>query len=484
MLTTQPLGRTGRLVSPAGFGSYRVDTHTPEHYQALRYALQKGVNLIDTSSNYGDGRSEELIGQVVQELITAGQLCRADLVIVSKVGYLQGQNYLLSQQRQAENRPFPDLVPYSNGLEHCIHPEFIADQLTRSLQRLNTDFVDVYLLHNPEYYLSWAKKMGIDPASAQAEYDRRIKLAFAYLEQEVTAGRIKAYGVSSNTFPAPAESYEFTSLARLWEIAQNLTPNHHFQVIQLPFNLLETGAVTEANQPNGQTVLELAHALSLGVLVNRPLNALVEHNLVRLASRPGVPAPPSVAEVNTAVSQVAELENQLNQAIFDTALPFRTKQEFSATLASGRLLKERWQGFGSDNNWQDIRDGYVLPRSQMGLRFLGQRPESSPDMKQLGELYGQALQKAVNHITVFYAHQAGQLTEQLTHNINHLVPDWAAATLSQTAVRAVRSTAGVSCVLVGMRHEAYVDDVLAELARPWPEPTGRETWLTVKKALL
>lgn len=484
MLTYQPLGRTGRLVSPAGFGSYRVDTHTPEHAQALRYALQQGVNLIDTSSNYGDGRSEELIGQVVQELIAAGQLSRADLVIVSKVGYLQGQNYLLSQQRQAENRPFPDLVPYSNGLEHCLHPEFIQDQLTRTLQRLKTNFVDVYLLHNPEYYLSWAKKMGFDPAEAHAEYQRRLTLAFVHLEKEVAAGRIKGYGVSSNTFPAAAESYEFTSLAQLWDIAQNLTPSHHFQVIQLPFNLLETGAATEANQPHGQTVLEFAQAQNLGVLVNRPLNALVEHNLVRLASRPGVNSAPSVAEVNTAVNQVAQLENQLNQAIFETSLPFRTKQEFSATLASGRLLKERWQGFGSDNNWQDIRDGYVVPRSQMGLRFLGQRPESTPAMKQLGELYGQALQEAVAQITAFYHHQASQYAQQLTRKINQIVPDWAADTLSQTAVRAVRSTAGVSCVLVGMREEAYVGDVCTELARPRPEPTGRETWLKLKNALL
>ena len=45
-------------------------------------------------------------------------------------------------------------------------------------------------------------------------------------------------------------------------------------------------------------------------------------------------------------------------------------------------------------------------------------------------------------------------------------PDWAGeGSLSQVAVRAVRSTAGVTSVLVGMRRTAYVDDVLEELQR-------------------
>ena len=56
-------------------------------------------------------------------------------------------------------------------------------------------------------------------------------------------------------------------------------------------------------------------------------------------------------------------------------------------------------------------------------------------------------------------------------------PDWAEeGTLSQKAVRAVRSTPGVSCVLVGMRREAYVADVLAELRRPIKQDGQLESW--------
>jgi hypothetical protein len=54
------------------------------------------------------------------------------------------------------------LVEYAEGLEHCIHPDFLDDQIGRSLDRLGLDALDGYLLHNPEYYLGWAHKQGLD----------------------------------------------------------------------------------------------------------------------------------------------------------------------------------------------------------------------------------------------------------------------------------------------------------------------------------
>ena len=59
------LGKTGLIVSALGFGAYRVDGRTPEHREALRMALGGGCNLIDTSTNYTDGASESLIGEVL-----------------------------------------------------------------------------------------------------------------------------------------------------------------------------------------------------------------------------------------------------------------------------------------------------------------------------------------------------------------------------------------------------------------------------------
>ena len=83
-------------------------------------------------------------------------------MVVSKGGYLQGNNYALSQQRKNEGNPFEDVVEYADGLEHCIHPGFLDDQIDRSLERLGLETLDGYLLHNPEYYLGWAHKQGMD----------------------------------------------------------------------------------------------------------------------------------------------------------------------------------------------------------------------------------------------------------------------------------------------------------------------------------
>jgi aryl-alcohol dehydrogenase-like predicted oxidoreductase len=267
-MSPQTFGKTGWTVSPVGFGSYRIEGDVPEQDQALRDALLGGCNLIDTSTNYGDGESERTVGRVVRELISQGRLLREEVVIVSKAGYLQGKNYVQAQARETEGRAFPEMVKLRPGLWHCLHPEFLKVQLDASLERLGLETLDVLLLHNPEYYL---KSSGAQPA----EYYRRIQAALEYLETERKAGRIQAFGISSNTFGEPKDSNEFTSLEVILETAP---PG--FQVIQFPFNLLEPGAVFEPNN-SGKTLVELAFERELATLVNRPLNAFWNHRLVR-----------------------------------------------------------------------------------------------------------------------------------------------------------------------------------------------------------
>ena len=63
------LGSTGLTTSRIGFGGYRIDLEEADHREALIKALREGCNLIDTSTNYGDGDSERLIGAVLAELI-------------------------------------------------------------------------------------------------------------------------------------------------------------------------------------------------------------------------------------------------------------------------------------------------------------------------------------------------------------------------------------------------------------------------------
>src|SRR6185295_15810937 len=86
------LGSTGLTTSRLGFGGYRIDSDDPEHGEALKKALREGCNLIDTSTNYTDGESERLIGTVLGDLIRKGELKREEIIVVSKIGYVQGSN--------------------------------------------------------------------------------------------------------------------------------------------------------------------------------------------------------------------------------------------------------------------------------------------------------------------------------------------------------------------------------------------------------
>jgi aryl-alcohol dehydrogenase-like predicted oxidoreductase len=74
--------------------------------------------------------------------------------------------------------------------------------------------------------------------------------------------------------------------------------------------------------------------------------------------------------------------------------------------------------------------------------------------------------------------------ETITAALTAADPDWGGnASLSQLAVRALRSTAGISCVLVGMRRTPYVDDILAELATPVARKDRRTSWRKLHQSL-
>jgi aryl-alcohol dehydrogenase-like predicted oxidoreductase len=463
----RPLGSTGLTVSQAGFGCYRIDPRVEEHRLALKQALTSGINLIDTSSNYNDGGSETLVGMVLAEMFREGALERGQVVVVTKAGYLQGSNYVESQERKNQGRPWPELVEYAPNLEHCIHPEFLAEQLTASLDRMGLDAVDVYLLHNPEYYLGWAARRETPLRQARKEYHRRMEAAFRHLEGEVKDGRVSYYGVSSNTFPAPADYEEFTSLDELWRIAQDISPDHHFRVIELPLNLLETGAVTEPNQPEGKSVLAHAHEHGLGVLVNRPLNALGARGLFRLAISGVTETPPAPDRIVEFINELLKSEDTLKLNLLPNLrlTPEESHQLGEYLGVAGALLRS-WQGLSGLEHWRQMEQ-YLTARLNSAFAFLARRLAESPEgLAALDAHLGRA-KNALEAVLLHYQVLSDQEAKALFQKVSGLDPDWQdAPSLSRLAVRAARSSLGVSCVLVGMRRQEYVGEVLAELAVP------------------
>ena len=250
-----------------GFGGYRISLGNNDHEEALRYAVESGCQLIDTSSNYTDGRSESLIGMVINDYDRKP-------LIVSKGGYIQGNNLAVIKELNDAGKAVDDLVDISKTLKHSIHPEFLDKQIELSLSRLRVQALDAYLLHNPEYYFE-------QKDATRDEYYSRIEKALVYLETQVEAGRIKSYGISSNTLVSSPDQPNATSFLQVMEIvdAHGLKG---FSYIQFPFNLLERGALDQCE--NGKNLIENARARGVKTMINRPLNAFgPDNSLVRLA---------------------------------------------------------------------------------------------------------------------------------------------------------------------------------------------------------
>ena len=251
-------------MSKVGFGAYRISIRSELHYEALKKAIDAGCSVIDTSANYTDGESEQLIGKVLKDT-------GARPLLISKAGYIQGSNLEEVMKNQSLQM---DMVDFGEDMKHSIHPVFLQNQLEKSLNRLGVECIDVYLLHNPEYYLK-------SEGSTEDEYYRRIKMAFMYLEDKVKEGKIKSYGISSNTLKDPREDHESTDLEKIYFLTDDLG-EHHFKYIQFPMNLLEMGALER--QYNGLHLIEKAQEFGLKTIINRPLNAITDQGLLRLAN--------------------------------------------------------------------------------------------------------------------------------------------------------------------------------------------------------
>lgn len=447
---TSTLGVTDLMVSRVGFGGYRVHEFDPDHREALRIALTSGCNIIDTSSNYTDGSSERLIGQVTSELFESGELRREEIVFVTKAGYVQGENLKLAKERAARGESFPDMVEFQPDCWHNISPEFLETQITNSLSRLKIQQIDVLLLHNPEYYLK--------SSGTRDVYYQRIEKAFRHLESERERGRIRYYGISSNTFPEDEARSDFTSLAKVIEIGRAVSggsTNSHFAVVQMPFNLFESGAALLKNN-NKTTVLELAEKEGLGVLINRPFNAIQKGRLVRLTSFPNHDPVEVKGGLHVALGRAIELEK---------AAPGYPKSAPGFQWA--HVLRDRLNDLDDLLAWRDALLNQVYPSIRQALNRL------NADRQAWANDYQATMQELLNLITADLENLANQKSHMIADQLVAAAPELASSnTLSQKVLRLYTGLPEISTILVGMRTPNYVKDVL-EMG----EPTSKQKTL-------
>lgn len=151
----RPFGTTGIQVSAIGLGAWQLANpdwklnDEKEAMQIVYKSLDAGCNFFDTAPGYGGGRSETILGKALKSTP------RDQIVICTKAGY---------SAESGEDFSTAAIQPI----------------LETSLRRLQTDYVDILLLHNP----------------ARELMDGRVATQYAELERLKQAGKIRAYGVS------------------------------------------------------------------------------------------------------------------------------------------------------------------------------------------------------------------------------------------------------------------------------------------------
>jgi aryl-alcohol dehydrogenase-like predicted oxidoreductase len=294
-------GAAGVKVSRLALGlGFRGQRDEAEAQKVIERALDLGVNLIDCANVYGPmddraniGRSEVILGKALK-----GK--RDEVVITSKVAGAIGPG------------------PNDRGLSRY----HIMREVERSLTRLNTDHIDIYLVHTFD-------------ASTPLEETVRA------LDDLVRSGKVRYVGCCN---------YAAWQVCRALWIADTLkaTP---FMCVQNPYSLLN-------RQLEGE-MFGLVRQLGLGVMVYSPLAV----GLLSGAYRPGQPAPPgslwaarrqgqfdqtmpgAVAEV---VTTLLDLARELGRSPAQLALAWVLSQpEVTVAITGGDTIEQLEDNMGA-----------------------------------------------------------------------------------------------------------------------------------------
>ncbi len=189
------LGSDGPALSPCGFGTWALGgvyafgwgpQEDGESIAAIRHAVERGVNWVDTAPVYGFGRSEEVVGRAL-EPFRVGE----EVYVFTKCG------------RVSDGR---------GGLSVDLRPESIRRECEESLRRLNVERIDLLQFHWPD-----------DVTGTPVEE------SWATMAELVHEGKVRWLGVCNFT---PA-------------LLDRIEPVRHVDSVQAPLNLIERWARDE-----------------------------------------------------------------------------------------------------------------------------------------------------------------------------------------------------------------------------------------------
>jgi aryl-alcohol dehydrogenase-like predicted oxidoreductase len=264
----------GLSLSSLGLGTYlgECDPYTDDLWaDAVARSVELGVNVVDTAINYRFQRSERSVGRGLGMLFQHGRLQRSEVLVSTKGGFVPYDHLApANPERYLQERyVLPGLLPEEELVDgcHCINPDFLADQLERSLHNLSLAGVDVYYVHNPETQLG---------SVTRPEFLGRMRSAFEMLEKKADEGKIGVYGTATwSGFRQRPGMRGHLSLVDLVQLAREVAGEaHRFRAVQIPLNLMMPEALELENQPFGGrrvTLLQAASELGIAVFVSGPL---------------------------------------------------------------------------------------------------------------------------------------------------------------------------------------------------------------------
>lgn len=251
----------GARISSVGIGTYLgdPDDETDARYvDALTAAFNNDCNVVDTAVNYRHQRGERAVGDALRR----ADIERDEVFIATKGGYIPFDGDVPENPSAYIREKYVEtgLVPPEETVQaNCLASEFLRDQVSKSLQNIGVESVDLYYVHNPETHLREA---------SSDEFERRLRRAFETIEEEVDAGRVGAYGVATwNGFRVPQSREEHLSMERIAEIARRAAGGKSaLAAVQLPYNARMQGAATDdTQQVYGEKMSPIEAARELGL---------------------------------------------------------------------------------------------------------------------------------------------------------------------------------------------------------------------------
>jgi len=205
------LGRTGIRVTPMGFGASRTMDSS-----LLRAALNEGLNFVDTGRSYFGGQNEVMVGQTVAA-------ARKDIIIQSRLRVPITETGLASPE---------EIKNVLKGM---------GASLSASLKALQTDYLDILLVHGAE--------------SPRVVHHEAI---MEFFDQQKKKGVIRACGFSSH--------------ARQVELLQAANQKLFYDILMVPYNHkgayvhMNTGRANRWDQPALEAELDRARKNGLGLI--------------------------------------------------------------------------------------------------------------------------------------------------------------------------------------------------------------------------